>query len=577
MISLLGLAVHALPTDTVVNGDINNAVLEAPSVAAAVPAAADVNPTGRGTTFAPLDSPPPPPSCDIQDLLTKIPDALFQNLNGSRPVLAGSGKLVATRRGGATVTLPLYVAPVYVGQPGKLGSVATMSVSYYDPVLPGRPPVRVALNIAETTLVNDTAVYFETQTGRRLYVWNGEAFIIDAERPNYKLTVCNDEMDCSAFTVDEMQDPADLTADLTAAADAALLEAGFQPPASRARRRLSEFGTDVCGSQAPLPTPYKSDFCPGGTALRTAPQSSGSGDYGSMLSLTDHPVSCAVETDLLTAFRLYRSSSDATTYQIELCCAPQPAGLSADPLPLQSSAKIPSWDLFSFNDVNAGCGPGTEVLNHQCAKPDPNWCTAPNLQYEATDDGTDTRFEYTDYLDCDADGVPDKSCTNQAGETHRVVGSASGCDVPADDDSESGNFCQRASVPPPPPSLLHAFRLTDSSQWVSECTSLRRGEAGLTPLVCDEYFTPWSGYYSGVLILDGHEVKCPSGSYLSTFVIETPEFVGLAMDSLLYGTQRSQTYPGVRFRYKCCREGGGGSSNDELTSTVTGAWKWVGW
>ena len=142
---------------------------------------------------------------------------------------------------------------------------------------------------------------------------------------------------------------------------------------------------------------------------------------------------------------------------------------------------------------------------------------------------------------------------------------------------ESGNFCQRARVPPPPPSLLHAFRLTDSSQWVSECTSLRRGEAGLTPLVCDEYYTPWSGYYSGVLILDGHEVKCPSGSYLSTFVIETPEFVGLAMDSLLYGTQRSQTYPGVRFRYKCCREGGGGSSNDELTSTVTGAWKWVGW
>lgn len=143
-----------------------------------------------------------------------------------------SERIVGTRD--QKTLLPLFVAPVLDQE--RLASVNTLWIEAPDPDTNLRSNLSARVQFAR--VFNDTAMFFQLESGDKVCVWNGKAYINESE--GVQRGLCFARAECAALVLDSVSE-AD---ELHDKADKALIEAGFMAP-SQSTRQLQASG-DSC-------------------------------------------------------------------------------------------------------------------------------------------------------------------------------------------------------------------------------------------------------------------------------------------------------------------------------------------
>lgn len=159
-----------------------------------------------------------------QEQYVKKPDAQ----DAGQPMMTNSdGAVIAVVK--SETKLPLYAAPVV--PMSKLKTVESLEVTYTDGDLTqGIVDVKASLKVRDVKVYSTTRVAFELASGGSVKVWDGDVTYFDSTGDSRPL--CAADMDCSAFSVDDVEQAEVLLAE----ADAALEAIGVAVPT---RRRLA--------------------------------------------------------------------------------------------------------------------------------------------------------------------------------------------------------------------------------------------------------------------------------------------------------------------------------------------------
>jgi len=133
----------------------------------------------------------------------------------------GAGQILGVRE--QLETVPLLAAPVLSKE--ELDNVRTITVTIEDDAK-FEGEAKTTYRIAKTVRSSKTALYFQTSGGEKLFVFNGEAYLITTD--GVRIELCEASVSCAAFQVDGGDAEA-----LMEEAREALAAAGIE---SRARR-----------------------------------------------------------------------------------------------------------------------------------------------------------------------------------------------------------------------------------------------------------------------------------------------------------------------------------------------------
>jgi len=149
-------------------------------------------------------------------------------VKGSGTLSDGDGHVVMTAP--AIIGLPLIVAPVLDGT--RLAAINEVSVKTSN--CPDEGETERFLKVESVTRYNNTAVVFRMANNEAVFVWNGEAFFVDANRTAHQ--VCKATATCAALYVDDKGEKQELVDE----AKAALMAGGFAGAAERRRLGVSD-------------------------------------------------------------------------------------------------------------------------------------------------------------------------------------------------------------------------------------------------------------------------------------------------------------------------------------------------
>jgi len=148
-------------------------------------------------------------------------DQYVNEQEGTNPMMTNSnGAVIATVK--SETKLPLYAAPV--APMAKLKTVESLEVSF--PSNDGGE-VTASVKVRDVVVYSPTRSEFRLVSGGSVKVWDGEVTMADEL---YEGPLCAADMDCSAFSIEDVEQ----AAELLAAADKALEAVGAS------RRRLDE-------------------------------------------------------------------------------------------------------------------------------------------------------------------------------------------------------------------------------------------------------------------------------------------------------------------------------------------------